>query len=71
MVSVLALSVVDHGFDPGSSQTRDYKIGICCFSPKQAFYLLDTTLCDKVHQLLATGWWFSTGTLVSSTNKKN
>jgi hypothetical protein len=19
----------------------------------------DTTLCDKVHQLLVTGWWFS------------
>jgi hypothetical protein len=27
----------------------------------------DTTLCDKVCQLLATGWWFSPGTLVSST----
>ena len=28
--------------------------------------VLDTTLCDKVRQLLATGRWF---TLVSSTNK--
>ena len=31
--------------------------------------LLDTTLCDKVCQWLTTGWWFSLGTLVSSTNK--
>jgi hypothetical protein len=32
MVSVLASSVVDHGVDPRSGQTKDYKIGICCFS---------------------------------------
>ena len=31
--------------------------------------VLDTTLCDKVCQWLATGLWFSPGTLVSSTNK--
>ena len=31
--------------------------------------VLDITLCDKVCQGLATGQWFSTGTLVSSTNK--
>ena len=31
--------------------------------------VLDTTLCDKVCQWLATGQWFSPGTLVSSTNK--
>jgi hypothetical protein len=31
--------------------------------------LLNTTLCDKVCQLLATGQWFSPGTPVSSTNK--
>ena len=30
---------------------------------------LDTTLCDKVRQWLATGRWFSPGTPVSSTNK--
>jgi hypothetical protein len=28
-----------------------------------------TTLCDKVCQLLVTGQWFSPGTSVSSTNK--
>jgi hypothetical protein len=33
--------------------------------------LLDTTLCDKVCQWLATGRWFSSGAPVSSTNKTN
>ena len=37
-----------------------------CLSPSQARC---TTLCDKVCQWLATGLWFSSGTLVSSTNK--
>ena len=34
MVSVLASSTVDRGFDPCSGQTKDYKIEICCFSAK-------------------------------------
>ena len=36
MVSVLASSVVDRGFEPQSRETKDYKIGICCFSTKHA-----------------------------------
>ena len=36
MVSVLAASVVDRGFEPRSGQTKDYRIGICCFSAKHA-----------------------------------
>ena len=32
MVSMLASSVVDHVLEPRSGQTKDYKIGICCFS---------------------------------------
>ena len=36
MVSVLASSVIDRGFEPRSGQTKDYKIGMCCFSPKHA-----------------------------------
>jgi hypothetical protein len=36
MVSMLASIVVDHGFEPRSSQTKDYKVGICCFSAKHA-----------------------------------
>jgi hypothetical protein len=36
MVSVLASSVVDRGFEARSGQTNDYEIGICCFSAKHA-----------------------------------
>ena len=34
MVSVLKSSAVDRGFNPQSGQTKDYEIGICCFSAK-------------------------------------
>ena len=34
MVSVLASSAVDRGFEHQSGQTKDYKIGICCFYTK-------------------------------------
>ena len=34
MVSVLTSSAVDHGFEPWSGRTKDYVIGICCFSTK-------------------------------------
>jgi hypothetical protein len=37
MVSdVLASSAVDRGFEPWLGQTKDYEIGICCFSTKHA-----------------------------------
>ena len=36
MVSMLASRAVDRGFEPRSDQTKDYKIGICCFSVKHA-----------------------------------
>ena len=36
MVSVLASSVVDRGFEPRSGQIKDYTIGLCCFSAKYA-----------------------------------
>ena len=36
MVSVLTSSAVDRGFEPRSGQTKDYEIGICCFSAKHA-----------------------------------
>jgi hypothetical protein len=38
MVSVVASSAGDHGFDPRSCQTKDYEIGICCFSAKHAAF---------------------------------
>ena len=36
MVSVIASSAVDSGFKPWSDQIKDNKIGICCFSTKNA-----------------------------------
>ena len=36
MVNVLASSAVDCGFEPQAGQTKDYKIGICCFPTKHA-----------------------------------
>ena len=43
-----------------------YHHSSCEFEPRSWWGVLDTTLCDKVCQWLATGLWFS---LVSSTNK--
>ena len=37
MVSVLASSAESRGFDP-AGQTKDIKIGICCFSAKHAAF---------------------------------
>jgi hypothetical protein len=34
MVSMLASSVVDSGFESQLGQSKDYKICICCFSAK-------------------------------------
>ena len=39
------------------------------FEPCSWRGVLDTTLCDKVCQWLATDQWFPHGTLISSTNK--
>ena len=36
MVRVLASSAVDNELEPQLGQTKDYKIGICCFSPMHA-----------------------------------
>ena len=36
MVSMLTLSAIECGFEPRLDQTKDYKIGICCFSAKHA-----------------------------------
>ena len=38
MVSVLASSAEGRGFDPRPGQTKDIKIGICCFSAKHAAF---------------------------------
>ena len=36
MISMLVSSSVDLGIEPWTCQTKSYKIGICCFSAKQA-----------------------------------
>ena len=36
MVSLLASSAVNLGFEPRSDQTKDYEIGICSYSTKHA-----------------------------------
>ena len=36
MISMPASSAVNRGFEPRSGHTKDYEIGICCFSAKHA-----------------------------------
>jgi hypothetical protein len=49
-VTVLTSSAVNRGFEPRLGQTKDYEIGICCFSAKHTtlrrimiMYLSDAT----------------------------
>jgi hypothetical protein len=42
MVGVLASSAVDCRFEPRSDQTKDFKIGMCCFSTKHASFRAKT-----------------------------
>ena len=41
MVSMLASSVVDSGFEPRWGQSKDYKICICCFSAKHTHSIME------------------------------
>ena len=47
MVSMLASSAIYRGLKPRPGQTKDYKIGICCFSAKR------TILKRKIKDCLA------------------
>ena len=49
MVSVLAPRAVDSGFEPLPSQTKDYKIGICCFFAKHAVLRKNNLLSNTVN----------------------
>ena len=33
---MFASSAIDRGFEPQTGQIKDFKIGMCCFSAKQA-----------------------------------
>jgi hypothetical protein len=46
MVSVLASSAVDRDFVSRSGQTKDYKIGIWCFSAKRSIEQVNFQLTD-------------------------
>ena len=46
-----------------------YRRWSCEFESRSWWGVLDTTLCDKVCQWLATSLWFSLGTPAFSTNK--
>ena len=38
MISMLASSKIDRGFEPRSGEIKEYEIGICCFSAKHAAF---------------------------------
>jgi hypothetical protein len=40
MVNMFASSAVHRGFETRSGQTKDYKIGICCFSAKTDWFII-------------------------------
>ena len=42
MVRVLASGAVDPGFPSHSGQTKDYNIGVCCFSAKHAALMIQS-----------------------------
>ena len=39
MAIMIASSAVGRGFDPRSGQTKEFKIGISCFSAKHAAFM--------------------------------
>jgi hypothetical protein len=52
-----------------TSAISAYHYWSCEFGPRSCRGVLDTTLCDKVCQWLATGLWFSLGAPILSINK--
>ena len=56
MVSVLASSAKDRWFEPRSGQTKDYKIGICCFSAKHTALRSKNKDWFALNQNNVSGW---------------
>jgi len=56
MVSVLASSEVDRGFQPRSGQTKGYTIGICCFCTKHAALRRRGNDCMDRNQDIVSEW---------------
>ena len=51
---ISSISAVDRGFEPQSCQTKDYKIGICCFSAKHDGLLFQwaSTIKIQINELV-------------------
>jgi hypothetical protein len=56
MISVFASSVVDHGFEPLSGETKYYKIGMCGFSAKHATLRIKSNDSSYRNQNIASEW---------------
>ena len=56
MISVLASSAVGRGFEPRSSETKNYEIGICCFSAKHAALRRKSKDCLARNQKNVSEW---------------
>jgi hypothetical protein len=56
MDSVLASSMVGHGLALYSGQTKDYKIGICCFSAKHSALRRKIKDCLSRNQNIVSEW---------------
>ena len=56
MVSVPASSAIDRGFEPRSAQTKDYKIGMCCFPAKHAALRRKSKDCSARNQNNVSKW---------------
>ena len=52
MVSGLVPSPVVRGFDPRSCQTKNYEIGICCFSAKKLMNTSKDWSCRNYFNML-------------------
>jgi hypothetical protein len=50
-IKVIASSTVDCGFKPCSGQTKDYKIGICCFYAKHTVIAKTQATFDEMRTM--------------------
>ena len=55
VVSVLASSVVDRGFESRSGHTKCYKIGMCCFTAKHTELTRNQTGCFGIRIMCPSG----------------
>jgi hypothetical protein len=53
---ILLVMLVDGGFEPQSHQTKDYKIGIYCFSAKHATLRVKSKDCLAQNQNNVSEW---------------